>query len=164
MEPVSSIVEVGMADMKIAQSPAIIVTRGLGSCLGLILYEPFKKIGGLLHPMLPKLEEGRVKTNPYKFVDSGINTMLAELKKRGCSTSLLSAKVFGGGHMFSSIPTDSVFNIGARNIEVARQLLASYGIKIAVEDTGGNRGRTLFFDTNTGKVTVKTLFHGEKVL
>jgi chemotaxis protein CheD len=164
MEQTSPIIEIGMADMKMVQAPATLVTRGLGSCLGVVFFEPFKKIGALFHPMLPKIDEGRVKTNPYKFVDSGIATVLEEFKKRGVSTITISAKIFGGGHMFSSIPSDSIFNIGARNAEVAREVLASCGVKVLVEDTGGNRGRTIFFDVATGRVIVKTLFHGEKIL
>lgn len=150
--------------MKIAQAPEVLVTRGLGSCLGIVIYDPFRKVGALVHPMLPKIEEGRVKTNAYKFVDSGISAMVEELKKKGCALSALTAKIFGGGHMFSSIPADSVFNIGARNIEVARQALVACGIRIIAEDTGGNRGRTIFFDLSTGKVTIRTLFHGEQIL
>jgi chemotaxis protein CheD len=114
--------------------------------------------------MLPKIDEGRVKINPYKFVDSGLVAIVEEFRKKGSACSLLQAKIFGGGHMFSSVPTDSVFNIGARNCEVARQVLSDYSIKLLVEDTGGNRGRTIFFDVATGKVIVKTLFHGEKIL
>jgi len=153
-----------MADMRMSSAPATIVTRGLGSCLGIVVYDTVKKTGALAHPMLPKIEEGRVKTNPYKFVDSAIHSMVEEFRKKGSVIPLLSAKIFGGGHMFSSIPAESVFNIGARNAEVARQILSSYNIKILVEDTGGNRGRTLFFDVASGKVIVKTLFHGEKIL
>lgn len=164
MDSTGTIIEVGMADMKIGASPVVIVTRGLGSCLGIVLYDNFKKIAALAHPMLPKIDEGRVKSNPYKFVDSAIVSMLEELKKKGCQPHLLCAKIFGGAHMFSSIPINSVFNIGARNAEVAKEMFSANGIKLIGEDIGGNSGRTIFVDSATGKVAVKTLFHGEKVL
>jgi len=164
MDSTGTIIEVGMADMKLASSPAVIVTRGLGSCLGIVLYDSFKKLAALAHPMLPKIDEGRVKSNPYKFVDSAIAAMLEELKKRGCQPILLQAKIFGGAHMFSSIPVSSVFNIGARNAEVAKEIFAANNVKLIGEDIGGNSGRTIFVDSATGKVAVKTLFHGEKIL
>jgi chemotaxis protein CheD len=114
--------------------------------------------------MLPKIDEGRVKSNPYKFVDSAIAAMLEEFRKKGCQPFLLSAKIFGGAHMFSSIPINSVFNIGMRNADVAKEVFSANGIKLIAEDTGGNSGRTIFVDSATGKVAVRTLFHGEKVL
>ncbi len=164
MDQADATIEVGMADMKMANAPAMLVTRGLGSCLGIVLYDSFKKVGALGHAMLPKIDEGRVKSNPYKFVDSAIASMLDELKKKGCQPALLKAKIFGGGHMFSSIPTNSMFNIGLRNCEVAKETLSLLGIKVIAEDVGGKNGRTLFFNVATGEVLVKTLFHGEKVL
>lgn len=150
--------------MKLARGPAMLVTRGLGSCLGIVLYEPHKKIGALGHAMLPKIDEGRVKSNPYKFVDSSIASMSNELKKQGCQLALIKTKLFGGGHMFSSIPANSVFNIGMRNYEVAKETLSLLGIKVVSEDVGGKNGRTLFFNVASGEVLVKTLFHGEKIL
>ena len=164
MDSTGILIEVGMADMKMALSPAVIVTRGLGSCLGVVLYDSMKKIAALAHPMLPKIDEGRVKSNPYKFVDSAIAAMLEELKKKGCQPFFLHAKIFGGAHMFSSIPVESIFNIGARNAEVAKKIFSTNSIKLVAEDIGGNSGRTIFVDAATGQVAVKTLFHGEKVV
>ena len=164
MDSEATTIEIGMADMKISPAPAVLITRGLGSCLGIVLYDQFKKIGALAHPMLPRINEGRVKSNPYKFVDSAVDGMVEEFKKRECKTSSLTAKVFGGGHMFSSIPDNSVFNIGGRNLEVAKEMLAAHRIRVLVEECGGSHGRTLYFDVGSGQVKVKTLFHGEKVL
>jgi len=164
MDSAGTLIEVGMADMKMAVNPSVIVTRGLGSCLGVVLYDGLKKLAALAHPMLPKIDEGRVKSNPYKFVDSAIAAMLEEFRKKGCQPFLLTAKIFGGAHMFSSIPIDSIFNIGMRNAEVAKEIFSANGIKLIAEDTGGNSGRTIFVDSATGKVAVRTLFHGEKVL
>jgi chemotaxis protein CheD len=162
MEKESTIIEVGMIEMKICSAPNILVTRGLGSCLGIVIYQPRKKIGGLAHPMLPSYEAARIKGSRSKFVDTVISLMIDELKNQGCVVTTLVAKLFGGAHMFSFPSKDSAFNIGARNIDVAKQTLASYKIEIIGEDTGGNYGRTIFFDLSTGKVNVKTLFYGER--
>ena len=158
------IIEVGMADMKISTPPHTLVTRGLGSCVGITLYDPHKKRGGLAHAMLPCFAMAKIKTNPFKFVDSVIPLMFEELKKQGCKMEKLEVKLFGGAHMFSSIPMDSSFNIGAKNIKTAYELLDKYNISVIAEDTGGNYGRTIFFDLSTGKVKVRTIFFGEKEL
>lgn len=156
------IIEVGMAGLKIARAPHILLTRGLGSCLGITMYSPIKRIGALAHPMLPDLERTTIKTKPEKFVNSAIALMIEELEKMGCSTPLLKVKLFGGAHMFSAVPSDSLFNIGWKNVEKAKEVLDSLNIKIAAQEVGSNFGRTIALDLNTGKVKVKTIFHGEK--
>ena len=157
-----NIIEVSMADMKIASAPGVMITRGLGSCVGITLYDLTKKIGALAHPMLPDINKARRKSNPAKFVNSAIDAMLEELDKRKCRRYSLKAKLFGGSHMFSAIPYDSPFNIGAKNVDKAKEYLDSLGIKIVKEDVRGNYGRTIEFNLSTGIVKVKTLFHGEK--
>ena len=164
MSESGNIVEVGIAEIKIVRAPDTLVTRGLGSCLGIAMFDIQRKIGGLAHPMLPEIEKARAKSNPNKFVDYVIPAMIEGLKKEGCQQNDLAAKLFGGAHMFSSIPSNSSFNIGARNIEVAKECFNLHKIKIVAEDTGGNYGRTLVFTVATGKILVKTLFTGDKEL
>ena len=156
------IIEVGMAEMKITTAPSVLVARGLGSCLAIFLYDPMRKIGATAHPMLPRLGEFKARGTPCRYVDYMISLMLDETQKKGSKPSSLVAKIFGGAHMFSSIPQDSAFNIGARNIAVAREKLDSYNLKIISEDVGGNYGRTIFCDLNTGTVRVRTMFFGER--
>jgi len=158
------IIEVGMAEMKVSSAPSVMITRGLGSCVGITLYDPVKKIGALAHPMLPDIDKAKAKSNPAKFVNSVIDMMVKEFTSKGCRTHSLKAKIFGGGHMFSTIPYDSPFNIGVKNVEKVKEILDSLKIKIVDDDTGGNYGRTIVFDLSTGVVKVKTLFHGEKKL
>lgn len=158
------LLEVGMAELRLASSPDVLVTRGLGSCLGIVLYCEKEKTGSLAHAMLPCMENSRIKTNPAKFVDSAIDVMLGRLKRRGCDVDKVWAKMFGGAHMFSSVPADSPFNVGNKNIVAAREVFKSLNIRVMSEDLGKNYGRTIFFDLNTGKVTLKTMFHGEQEL
>ncbi|OQX81136.1 MAG: hypothetical protein B6D56_03155 [Candidatus Omnitrophica bacterium 4484_70.1] len=164
MEGDKRVIEVGMAEMVVASAPNILVTRGLGSCLGIVLFNPIKKIGGLAHPMLPDIHTAKFKNNPSRFVNAVILNMVEELERRGSKRVLLKAKLFGGAHMFRSIPEDSPFNVGKRNIIAAKEVFSSLRIKIVGEDTGGSYGRTIFFDLESGKVKVRTVFHGEKEL
>jgi chemotaxis protein CheD len=155
-------VEVNMSNMKIARAPDLLVTRGLGSCLGITLYDPTKKIGAIAHPMLPDIDKSKNKSNPARFVNSVINKMLEELKKQGCLKKNLVAKLFGGAHMFSFISQDSILNVGEKNIQMAKSVFQQHGIKIAAEELRGSIGRTIVLDLETGKVRVKTISAGEK--
>lgn len=156
------IIEVNIAEMKIGSAPDILVTRGLGSCLGITIYDPLKKIGGIAHPMLPDINLARVKSNPYRFVNSAIMKMIEELEKMGGLKSRFVAKIFGGAKMFSSFAQDNLLNVGQKNIDMALNVLKDLGIKIVAQDTGGNFGRTVEFDLEDGKTYVNTVFKGKK--
>ena len=154
------IIMVGIGDYAIARSPAKIKTSGLGSCLGITLYDRQKKIGGLLHTMLPNIKDSRIKDNPAKFTDSGIEYLLDEIIKRGGSRGRLEAKIVGGAGMFEN----SRLNIGERNIKSARETMEKLGLSVIAEDTGKNYGRTVIFDTFNGDLLIKTILKGDKIL
>ena len=157
-----NLIEVNMAEMRLAKAPAVLITRGLGSCLGITFYDSTKKIGALAHPMLPDIQKAKVKSNPHRFVNSVIEAMLKDMKRMGALRANIEAKLFGGAHMFSFIGEDSMLNIGKKNIEMARILLKEQSIKIGAEELGGSFGRTVTFDVSTGKVRVRTISLGEK--
>ena len=161
METINEI-EVGMGEMKIAQNPAKLVSRGFGSCVGITLYDPVRKIGAMAHAMLPNIDKARVKTNPVRFVNYVIIKMIEDLREQGCSKERLVAKLFGGAHMFSFITEDSLLNIGEKNVEMVKRILNELGIKIIADETGGTFGRSIELDLETGKVLVKTIAFGEK--
>lgn len=122
------------------------------------------KIGGLLHLMLPDSTQFNNVTKPAKFADLGIPLLVAELQKKGAATRRLQAKLVGGAQMFSGMDDSMVLNIGQRNVEKTRAVLAELGIKIFAEEVGGNRGRTMILDTTDGKVIVRMLGNIQKVI
>ncbi|MFH1398078.1 MAG: chemotaxis protein CheD [Candidatus Omnitrophota bacterium] len=156
------IIEVEMAQMAVDNAPARLVTRGLGSCLGITIYDPVKKIGGMVHAMLPDIEIAKIRTNPARFVNSSIKKIVEELEIRGCLRRGLVAKVFGGAHMFSFIVSDGSLNVGLKNVEMAESILNEMKIKIAAQETGGTFGRTIELNLDNGKVLIKTVSWGEK--
>ncbi|MDD5079273.1 MAG: chemotaxis protein CheD [Candidatus Omnitrophica bacterium] len=157
-----NIIEVQMADMQFGQAPAILITRGLGSCLGITFYDPAQKIGAMAHAMLPDINIAKIKSNLNRFVNSAIAAMLAEFEKRGCPKGRIVAKLFGGAHMFSFISSDSVLNVGQKNIDTALVVLKEHNIKIVGQEVGGTFGRTIELNLETGVVLVKTVSWGEK--
>ncbi|MEG6617308.1 chemotaxis protein CheD [Peptococcaceae bacterium 1198_IL3148] len=166
MEPAKVLkeIQVGIADYKTAAAPNKIITLGLGSCVGLTLYDPKLKIGGLLHIMLPDSRQFSNVNKPAKFADLGIPLMLKELQRTGAAISRIQAKLAGGAQMFSGLDEKFVLNIGQRNADMTRSILKQLGIRIHAEEVGGNRGRTMILDLDTGLVTIRTIGTPLKVI
>ena len=156
------LIRVGMADYKVGRGPAVIISYGLGSCIGISLYDPQTKIGGLLHIMLPDSTQSKSSENPAKFADTGIPLMLEEVVKLGAVRSRLVAKIAGGAQMFAFANATDIMRVGARNAEAAKSMLQKLRIPILAEDTGANYGRTVQIDLDTGIYKVKTIDRGEK--
>lgn len=157
-----NLIEVSMGNMHTGCAPARLITRALGSCLGITFYHPGKKIGAMAHPMLPDIDKARMKSNLHRFVNSVIKKSIDDLEKLGCPKTSLVIKLFGGAHMFSFITVDSILNVGEKNIEMARIILNELGIKITAEEVGGTFGRTIELNLENGKVFVDTVSWGRK--
>ena len=156
-------IHVGMAEFVVAKHPATLVTLGLGSCIGLVIYDQLSKVAGMVHIMLPESPAGKDVPKPGKFADTAVPLLLAEIIKLGASKSQLRAKIAGGAQMFSMPGKESaIFSVGSRNIEATTKMLAAAGIRLVAADTGGSKGRSVEFSTETMKFTVKTLGSGTK--
>ena len=153
MEEQTQAIEVGMAEMKIASPPHVLVTRGLGSCVGIVLYDPIKKIGALAHPMLPDRARGD-RPRHTKYVETAIHKLLQTMAAHGSPAQDLEAKLIGGANLFSAFTSD----LGQQNISTARRELERKGIKIVGESVGGSQGRSVDFALATGMVTVRLKF------
>ena len=160
----ADLIKEGMADFKVSRSPATIISYGLGSCIGVSLYDPQTKIGGLLHIMLPDSKQSRATDNPAKFADTGIPLMLDEVLKMGASRSRLVAKMAGGAQMFAFANATDVMRVGSRNVAASKEILQKLGIRLVGEDTGANYGRTVQIDLTNGVYTVKTIDKGNKTI
>lgn len=161
---VNEVTRVEMAEFKIVHNPDTLVTSALGSCIGVALYDPELKIGGLAHIMLPDSSMARERSNPAKFADTAIEAMVEGLIKRGAECSRMEAKLAGGACMFSFAGKSPLMDIGEKNVAAARLILRGKGIRIVAEDTGKNYGRCAEFCCSTGKLKVKSLTRGDKEL
>lgn len=144
-------VVVGISEMRVSESPEeILVTYSLGSCIGLTLFDPGTRVGGLLHCLLPssRLDSEKARANPSMFADTGTSGLLQALFDRGASRTRLIAKVAGGAQMLDE---KGYFNIGARNLAVLSRMLEVNGIRIAASETGGQEPRTLSLHMDTGR-------------
>lgn len=160
----NKIYRVGMADAKVTQSPGILTTIGLGSCVGIVLYDPLTKIAGLVHIMLPYSDKISDNSNKLKFADTGIQILIEEMVKIGANSKRLISKIAGGAQMFSSKINSDIMNIGERNAIATKEALGKLGIPIVAEDIGGNYGRTIEFYSEDGRLLVKTIGYGIKYI
>ena len=150
-------IKVGMADLDICKAPDSIITLGLGSCVGIVLYDRVSKTCGMLHAMLPDSTKIRNNELRAKFVDTGLEDLLAMLEKEGVRRTSLVAKVAGGATMFNFSRGSEISGIGDRNVEAVRECLKKYNITLVADDTGKNYGRTVEFYPETGKFEIRAV-------
>ena len=155
------IVKVGMADLNVATAPNRLRTTGLGSCVGIILYDRIHRIGGLAHIMLPSSEMVKIgEVNKAKYADTAIPLMIDMMVSIGAKKSLLVAKLAGGAQMFQFQTQNEMMRIGPRNVTATKEILKTLDIPILAEDVGENYGRTIELDTETGILYIKTATKG----
>lgn len=158
----TEIIKVGMADMNIAYCPEVLTTLGLGSCVGICLYDTSTKISGLVHIMLPSSAQIKNNSNPAKFADTGIVKLMEKMIEAGAKRSKLVSKIAGGSQMFNFNDSSDIMRIGARNVTATKETLKSLNIPLIAEDTGGNYGRTIELYSETGILLIKTIGYGTK--
>lgn len=150
-------IKVGMADANVCKPPDMITTLGLGSCVGIVLYDTVKKIAGMVHIMLPDSTKIINNTNKYKFADTGIDALIQDMVNIGALQRNLVAKIAGGAQMFSFSNNLEMMRIGERNVEATKDKLNKLGIRLLAEDTGSNYGRTIEFNPDTGLLCIKSV-------
>jgi len=147
------VVEVG--DMKCGGSEDVLVTYALGSCLGLMVYDPAARVGGLLHAMLPlsRINPEKARANPFMFVDTGVPELFKTVYKHGGEKKNLIVKAAGCGNPMGN---SEMFKIGDRNLTVLKKLLWKNNVMLAAADTGGTNARTLQVDLTSGRTVVNS--------
>ncbi|MEW6502171.1 MAG: chemotaxis protein CheD [Thermodesulfobacteriota bacterium] len=152
---------IGISDMKVSNQPDdVLITYSLGSCIGVVIWDPVAKVGGLLHYMLPdsSLDKEKAATKPFMFADSGIPLLFKETYKFGAVKTRLIVKVVGGSQIMDNA---GIFNIGKRNHAVLRKMFWKNNIMIAKEDVGGTGNRTVSLEIGTGITRLKVSGRGE---
>jgi chemotaxis protein CheD len=157
--------KVGMADLNVVQRSGVLKTTGLGSCVGITLYDSKAKVAGMAHIMLPSSEIAREgQLNAAKYADTAIPEMISRMQALGGLLSRFEAKMAGGAQMFAFTGNSDTMRIGPRNVDSSKEMLNRYRIPLLAEDTGGNYGRTIEFDCETGILLLRSVQHGVKEL
>jgi len=157
-EHTDSPVKVGLADHAVVSDDTVLMTSGLGSCVAVILHDPENNVSGLLHAMLPTntdfTGQTRVTENRSKYVDSGVTSVLTEMKSVGASSENIVGWIIGGSEMIQF--TSNEFSIGERNVKQSKDVFTDNGITLVDEDVGGGSGRSVSFHPASRTVTVKS--------
>ena len=157
-------IKVGIGDLNVALPPDKLITLGLGSCVGIALYDNRGKVAGLAHIMLPNSVGFSNQNNPMKFADKCIPSLVDVMLKKGANVKNLKAKIAGGASMFAFADKSPTMDIGNRNSIAVKEILQSLNIPILSEDLGGNSGRTMIVEADTGKIYIRTVGKGLKEL
>lgn len=151
-------IKVGMADLKVGSKPDdILITLGLGSCIGIALYDPAIKLGGLAHIMLPDSTRIKNNSNIAKFADTGIEELYRLMIKGGASKLRMVAKIAGGARMFEMSGNNAMGAVGDNNAAASKAALKKLGIRLVAEDTGLNYGRTVELHCDTGDYWIRSV-------
>ena len=160
-----NLLSIGLGEMQVSGDPGVVmVCYGLGSCIGLSLYDPVAKIGALAHIVLPDSSLSRAGDAESKYANSCVPFVLDKLLKKGAKANRLIIKIAGGAQVLQVAGLKNRLDIGARNTEAVREAMIKAGLTLKAQDVGGNFGRTMQFFINTGKITIKTVGKGEKEL
>ena len=159
-----TISSVGLGEMCVSRDPNdVLIAFGLGSCLGIGIYDPVAKLGGMIHVVLPEQKSGN-DTNLAKFVDTGIPLLLGKVISVGGIQSRLIVRMGGGANMLTSPGLSGIFDIGTRNINKAHQVFKELNIKLLKEEVGGQVGRTVRLYIADGRMTVRMMGSQERDL
>lgn len=145
--------KVGIAEYAVVTDQTMLVTSGLGSCLGIVLHDAENEISGLIHVMLPTEATAR-DSNPAKFVDTGVPLLIEEMRAVGADPRALRAWVVGGSEMINF--SSNKESIGSRNIRAAERIFRQYDLDVVGSDVGGGHGRSIKFDPRTQTVAIRT--------
>ncbi|MCE5262124.1 MAG: chemotaxis protein CheD [Deltaproteobacteria bacterium] len=147
---------VGISDVKVSNNPGdVLVTYALGSCIGVAVFDPVAKVGGLLHFMLPdsSLDANKAKVMPAMFADTGIILLFKSCYALGAEKKRMIVKVAGGANILDDT---NYFRIGQKNITAMRKIFWRNNVLIDREDTGENFNRTMRIDLSDGRCVLKS--------
>ncbi len=154
-------ITVDISDLQVSTDPdSTIITYALGSCIAVLVYDPVRVAGGMIHYMLPLSETApdKAKVKPAMFADTGIPLLFQSMYAMGCDKKNLVVKVTGGGALYDD---KGLFSIGKRNYTVLRKMFWKAGVIIKSEDVGGAKSRTARLYIGSGRCTVTS--QGEEV-
>jgi chemotaxis protein CheD len=153
---------IGIGAMRVTRDPAdVLITRALGACIGVTVYDPAVRVGGLLRFLLPEAPSngGSAPKNPFLFADMGIPLLLQQVVQLGGEKSRLQVKIAGGSEF---LDRPGAFNIGEKNHAAVEKILLQNDIRIQAEEIGGPSNRAIGLEIATGRVWVRISGEGEK--
>lgn len=155
---------VKIAEWAVVAAPARIITIGLGSCVAIVLHDAKARVGGMAHVLLPSPSASDDRSTPGKFPSTAVPMLLDEMKALG-ARGPITARLVGGASLFGTLLTqDGARAIGVRNVEASRAALADANVRVVGELVGGDVGRSVYFEVDSGRVNVRSMRDGDRDL
>ena len=148
---------VKVADWAADRAGTVLVTLGLGSCVAIMVFDAKARVGAMAHVLLPSKSLARDSHNPAKFPETAVPVLLERLVALGADRRRVVSKLAGGASMFAQLMTPGTIQMGERNIVASRNALRAAAVPIVAEAVGGDRGRTVRFHLDDGRVEVRTV-------
>lgn len=154
---------VNVGQSAVRRDHGVLSCIGLGSCVALVLFDRTVRVGAIAHILLPNEALSRARGGPAKYGSTAVAHLLQEMRALA-PIDAPEARIVGGASMFSSILKGAGVNMGERNVQAVRRALAAAGVPLIGEDSGGDHGRSVFFDVATGEVRVTSIRHADRIL
>ena len=155
---------VRMGELAISDTPGeVLVSLGLGSCIGLAVVDKRAGVAGLAHIVLPAAAGTPKPEAMNKFADHAVPALVDGMVERGASRVFMQASMIGGASMFEATGAKTL-EVGQRNATAVRELVAARRVQVVAEAVGGSRGRTVKVDVSSGTVSVREAGGVEEVL
>ena len=150
-------ITVGLGELSVVKDPSMsLACFGLGSCINLCAYDPISKVAGMAHIVLPESNHSSQGKATAKYADIAVPLLLEEMVRLGALKSRMVVNLIGGAQMIQAAGFEGTLDMGARNLERTRKVLASGGMGVSGADTGGTQGRSVWLSVDSGKVMVRT--------
>ena len=153
-------ITVNVADYAVGAGRLMLVTVGLGSCVGIALYARAARVGGLAHVLLPNVNLSTAQETPGKYPATAIPAMVRRMRELGAREEI-EAWLIGGASMFAPLLAPGAMSLGARNVAAAHAACAAADIPVVGQDIMGTHGRTVYFDVAAGELLVRSVGHGD---
>jgi chemotaxis protein CheD len=153
-------ITVNIADYAVGAGPLMLVTVGLGSCVGIALYARDTRVGALAHILLPNVNLSAAQQTPGKYPATAIPAMLRRMRELGARGEI-EARLIGGASMFTPLLAPGSMSLGARNVAATHAACSANALPIVAQDIGGTHGRSVYFDVATGDVLVRSMVRGD---
>lgn len=147
---------VNMGQIEVARRDDVLITVGLGSCVGVAIYDRERMVGGMAHVFLAASKDGKGTTQPGKFADTAIPALIEAVIRAGGRRSAFQAKIAGGANLFPKLQAVSL-NVGKQNVAAVKEHLLLNNIPLRGEDVEGNSGRKMILYVREGIVVVQSI-------
>jgi len=155
---------VGVGELRAARGTGELITLGLGSCIAIVLHDPVSRTGGMAHVLLPSPALSRIQDAPGRYPESAVPALLDTMADLGARRERITARLIGGASMFASLSPRGTLQMGDRNTVASREALAAHGVLVAGELVGGEHGRSVTLDIESGRVEITSVARGVETL